>query len=105
MYKVTTPTHTFTLPIDADSYAEIQITYKQKKVILVKHYQDGILPEGMSLDGKDVIIHFTQEETKQFTAGTDVEAQVRVLTEGGDVYASQGFQVSVLPVLNEEILG
>ena len=104
MYRVTTPIHTFTLPEDAESYKEIQITYKQKKEILVKHYQDGIIPIGMSFDGKNVMIRLTQEETKKFNAGEQASAQVRVLTAGDDAYASQIFKVSVYGVLNDEVL-
>ena len=104
MYRVTTPTHTFTLPEQANTYKEIQITYKQNKYKLVKHYQDNILPPGMSFDDKDVLIRMTQEETKQFKAGEPVSVQVRVLTSGDDAYASKSFSVSVNQVLNDEVL-
>ena len=103
MYRVTTPTHTFTLPEEANSYKEIQITYKQQSVELIKHYQDNTLPTGMSFDDKDVIIKLTQPETKKFAPGP-VTAQVRVLTAGNDAYASQTFKVNVYQVLNDEVL-
>ena len=104
MYRVTTPTHTYTLPMDTSTLAEIQVTYKQGDVSLVKHYQDGALPEGMTLDGPDVVIDLTQEETKAFAAPMPVRSQVRVLTASGKSYASQVFTVSVSEVLNEEVL-
>ncbi len=104
MYRVTTPTHTFTLPDTASNYEEIQITYKQRDVEIVKHYQDETLPSGMSFDGQDVIIRLTQEETKSFKAGEKVSVQVRVLTQGNDAYASRSFNVNVYPVLNDEVL-
>ena len=103
MYQVTTPVHTFTLPEQANSYKEIQITYKQKNATLVKHYQDGTLPPGMSFDGKDVNIRLTQTETKAFAPG-NVSAQVRVLTPSDDAYASQTFKISIYGVLNDEVL-
>ena len=119
MYRVTTPTHTFTLPIETSTCKEIQVTYYQepKKNVskcvpvrtvggeyIVKHYQNGQLPEGMTLDGKNVIIRLTQEETKLFNAGDVIKAQVRVLTNADDAFASQKFNVQVYDVLNEEIL-
>lgn len=103
MYRVTTPTHTFTLPIETSSCKEIQITYRQRSTELVKHYQDSTLPSGMTLDGKNVIIRLTQEETKAFQA-KPAEVQVRVLTTGEDAYASQVFKIWIDEVLNEEIL-
>ena len=79
------------------------MVYKQRNVELIKHYQDDTLPSGMTLDGKDVIVKLTQEETKAFAA-SPAEVQVRVLTVGNDSYASQIFKIQTADVLNEEIL-
>ena len=103
MYRATTPVHTFTLPSDTSVYSEIQVTYKQKNVLLVKHDQDNTLPEGMTLDGKNVIIRLTQEESLLFDKG-EVHAQIRVMTGGGDVMASQKFTVQVNTCYSEDIL-
>ena len=103
MYRVTTPTHTFTLPIQTSSCKEVQVTYKQNNTELVFHYQDGTLPDGMTFDGKDVIIRLSQEQTKAFKPFI-VQTQVRVLTTGNDAYASQVFNVSINEVLNDEVL-
>lgn len=104
MIRITTPTHTFTLPMDTGDLAEIEVTYQQGETVLVKHYQDGVLPAGMSLDGNDVIVELTQEETKAFAAARQVRAQIRVLTAGGKAYASQIFSVMVSESLSEEVL-
>lgn len=107
MYRVTTPTHTFTLPIQTNTCVKIQVTYRQLATKLSKIYQDQTLPSGMELDGKKVIVKLTQEETKAFNA-TDPEnpvyAQVRAKTVGGDVFASQKFRVSLDDVLDDEVL-
>ena len=103
MFRVTTPTHTFTLPIDKSECDVIQITYKQGDKTLIKEYKDGVLPAGMTLDENDVILNLTQLETKGFKVGT-VDVQVRALTNGGKAYASQHFNVSVNRVNNEDIL-
>ena len=105
MYRATTPTHKFTLPIDTADCKEIQITYEQNGLQLVKHYQDGALPDGMTPDGYDVIIKLTQTETLAFTPKNKVNVQVRVLTTTDDAYASRIFGVSVSRVLNDEVLG
>ena len=103
MYRATTPTHQFTLPMNTSECSEIQITYSQCGVSLVKHYQDGMLPSGMTLDGEDVFVRLTQLETLQFQANKPVKAQVRVLV-GNDAMASQKFQITINNVLNEEVL-
>lgn len=104
MYRATTPTHTFTLPEQAASYKEIQITYKQDNAQIIKHAQNGVLPSGMTFDDKDVIIKLTQTETKLFAPNEFVNVQIRVLTTGGDAYASRVFKVNINDVLNDEVL-
>ena len=102
MYRATTPTHTFTLPMDPAECTEIQVAYEQGPVELVKLYQDNTFPPGMSFDENDVLITLTQQETSQFKEGR-AYVQIRV-RYGGKVLASQKMNVSVFDVLNEEIL-
>ena len=104
MYRATTAIHTFTLPEQAASYAEIHITYKQGNAQIIKHAENGVLPSGMTFDDKDVIIRLTQDETKTFAPNKAVDVQVRVLTTGGDAYASRIFKVKVNDVLCDEVL-
>lgn len=104
MYRATTPIHTFTLPIQTSNCKEIQVTYRQGPAKVVKHYQDGVLPEGMTLDEDKVIIKLTQAETLKFCPKDPAYVQVRVLTTDDSAYASQRFKVSINNVLNEEIL-
>jgi len=108
MYRATTPIHTFVLPLNADSYAEIQIAYKQapvKKpaVNLVKHYQDATLPSGMVLDGKKAVVTLTQEETKMFSKG-NMTVHLRVRTTDSHVWATQKWSITVEESNNEDIL-
>lgn len=104
MYRATTPTHQFILPVDTSELKEIQITYKQGNRSIVKHYQDGVLPSGMTLDGVNVYVRLTQGETLTFQPGKSVKAQVRVLTETNDAMASQKFDIKLNNVLNEDVL-
>ena len=104
MYIVTTPVNTFTLPANADTYKQIQVTYKQIEQKTVFLYKDNTLPDGMTLDGKNVVIEFTQEQTKAFIPDYPLIVQVRAMTTDGKVYASQEFSVAVNDVLNEDIL-
>ena len=103
MYRATTPTHIFTLPIDTSDCAEIQVSYQQGNFKFIKHYQDGVLPQGMTLDGNDVNIYLTQEDTKKFKKGK-ASVQIRVLTVLGKAMASQWMEVSVFDVISEDIL-
>ena len=39
LYRLTTPTHTFTLPIDTNECSVIQVIYKQGDNVLIKEYK------------------------------------------------------------------
>ena len=102
-YRVTTPTHRFTLPISTDECDVIQITYQQGKTKLIKGFRDGETDPGVELDEDVVLVNLTQEETKAFDTG-DVDIQLRALTSGGKAYASQHFRVGVSRVNTDDIL-
>lgn len=104
MFRATTATHTFVLPIQTSTCAEILLTYKQcGKELINKHYENGTLPEGMTLHKNEVIQELTQEETNLFDKGI-VEAQIRVLTNKGKAHSSQVFYIKWNEVLNDTVL-
>ena len=103
LYRLTTPTHTFTLPIDTNECSVIQVIYKQGDNVLIKEYNRGVMSDGMELSGAKVIISLSQEDTQHMLYGV-VDIQVRVLTTGGKAYASQHFSINVDRVNSEDIL-
>ena len=103
MKRGTTPTHTFILPIQTSTCKEILLTYTQGSKKLSKHYQDGNLPDGMTLYRNEVIQQLSQEETKEFSEGF-VKAQIRVLTIEDKSFASQIFNIYVNKTLNDVVL-
>lgn len=103
MYRVTTPTHTFVLPIQTSTCTEILLTYKQGGTMLEKHYENGALPAGMTLYRNQVIQQLTQDETKLFKDGF-AQVQIRVLTTEGKSFASQIFNIHINEVLDETVL-
>lgn len=105
MYRTTTPTHTFTLPIDTSTCLVIKVVYSQIKGKLIWEYKNNTLPDGMTLSGKDVMVHFTQEQTKSLVSEYPIKAQIRVLTNTNDAFSSQIFSVGVEQPLDDEVLG
>ena len=103
MYRVTTQTHTFVLPIQTSTCKEILLTYRQGDKELDKHYENGVLPDGMTLYKNEVIQELTQEETKLFCDGF-VQAQIRVLTTEDKSHASQVFNIYMNKTLNDVVL-
>lgn len=103
MYRATTPTHTFTLPIQTSDCKDILVSYKQGTVVVEKLMDNGVLPDGMTIDGQNVIVRLTQAETNLFKP-TQATVQIRVLTSDGLAMASQRFPILVESVLNDEEL-
>lgn len=99
MIRGTTPTHSFTIPIEAELIKEILITYKQADNIIVeKRTADCVLEEGKAK------VTLTQEDTLKFDHVKLVEVQMRILTTDQCAIASYVKRIPVGEVLNSEVL-
>lgn len=99
MIRATTPTHTFTLPFDYNTFVKkIVITYSQNGEIVLNKTEKDIV-----VNGNAISVKLTQEDTVKFVADS-VKIQLRVLTLGEDVLVSQIFNETVRDVLNDEVL-
>lgn len=99
MIRGTTPTHTFRLSIETSSIIEVRITYVQLgKTVIEKTEQDVRMGE------KSISLTLTQEESLEFRAGSEVEVQLKVLTNVGTVLASPVISLNVDKILNTEVL-
>ena len=100
MFRATTPTHIFILPFDTEQVKEVRVTYanEKKEVILQKTEADCVL------DGTDIKVELTQEETLLFEAELRVLIQLRVLTTSGKVMASKIWRKFAHECLDEEVL-
>lgn len=99
MIRGTTPTHTFRLSIETSSIIEVRITYVQLgKTVIEKTEEDVRMGE------KSISLTLTQEESLKFRAGSEVEVQLKVLTNVGTVLASPVISLNVDKILNTEVL-
>lgn len=97
MRRGTTPTHTFTLPFDTDTLSKVRVIYAQDDIpVLVR--------DDAELDGNNVVVKLTQEETLKFNEQKNVEIQLRALTaDGEDAIASDIMRASVKRLLENEV--
>lgn len=98
MIRATTPTHTFTLPIETSLIKELLITYKQDDEIVVERKKDSCICAGSKVE-----LTLTQEETRRFSA-EKVLIQLRVLTNDGQALVSDVIRRYVTDVLNDVVL-
>lgn len=99
MIRATTPTHTFTLPIDPTTCEKIIVVYSQfGEVVLKKEETD------MTLNGQEKTVSYilSQEETKLFSPGL-VQIQVRV-KQGSTVMASKQIDIPAREILDDEVI-
>lgn len=98
MYRASTPTHFFKIPVDAEMIQDIKLTYAQAgKPVLNKTKEDLTLEDGWWK------ITLTQEEANLF-AEAFATAQLRVLTTGGQCFPSAPVRLFVHGVLDDEVM-
>ena len=95
----TTPIHVFTLPFEKEMLAEVRITYAQnKKNIITKEIDD------LEIDGNDISLTLTQEETFLFEEGKNVSIQLKIKTTEGLVFNSDIIKMRVDTSLDNEVI-
>jgi len=114
MYRGTTPTHKFCFgTVNPNNYKEILVTYVQdERIVMEKHKQDLVITSEEIPSNEETVIHYhaelqlTQEEANAFSAqpGSNVSIQLRAIDNEGNVLASNKMKVTVLDVLNDEVL-
>jgi hypothetical protein len=99
MFKGTTPTHYFNVPIDTSRIKELKITYSQKdREIFAKRKEDCIIEEGK------ITTTLSQEETFMFEPDKFVTIQLRVLMDEGSCLTSKLMMMSVEKCMDNEVL-
>lgn len=99
MIRGTTPTHHFTIPIEAELVKEVRITYEQDGKLLVEKTE-----EDCTIEEKTLSVRLTQEDTLKFSSKKKAELQVRILTTNGTALATEILKLEIEDVLNEEVL-
>lgn len=99
MTRGSTPTHVFTLPFGVETVKTVEITYAQNEEVKLKKTDVDC-----ALEGNTVSVKLTQEDTFKFDEKPLVEIQIRVLTLGGDVIASDIMYATVKDCLSGEVL-
>lgn len=94
MIRGTTPTLEFSLPFDVESVATLYVTFKQMGRTVIER----TLSE-CRYDGKVLYVDLTQNETLSFTAGQQVDMQIRAKFTSGKAVASEIMTTSVQRVL------
>lgn len=99
--RVTTPTHTFTLPSTMGTLTDFYVTYQQNgRIILEKRMGD----EGVDLTGRVITVNLTQEDTAKFSDNVKAVVKVKVKTQTGKVMDSQFITITTLQTLHKEAM-
>lgn len=96
MRRGTTPKITITTEFDWTAYA-VQVTIKENDVELV--IEEGRIEK--NIDGTILAFTLTQEETLMFTKKVQVQIKAKL---DSSVIATDIASLSVLPILNEEVM-
>ena len=97
MRRGSTPTHTFTLALNADAIAKVRVLYSQNGELLFRKEGDQV-----TIDGQKVVVELSQEDTLLFKEGV-AEVQLRVNTPGEKSIPSNIYQFPVSRLLENEV--
>lgn len=98
MYRGTTPTFTFTLPIECETITKLSVAFEQRgKLLFERNLTD------VTMDGNVLSCALTEEETLQLHGDSEVFIQLRVGV-GSARMASQVFRVPVSQILKDGVL-
>ena len=103
VYEATTPTALFRFSQDPLIYDVIQITFRRGPNKLIKRIDNGVLPEGITINDKLMSVTLSQEETLILGSGI-MRVQIRAKRSGGKVKASSKFRIRIDSSLDKEIL-
>ena len=97
MYRGTTPTLTFRLPIDTGSITVLSVAVAQGRQVKIEKTLSDV-----HLDGNVISCTLTEAETLSLTAGARVEAKIQLRVGVGEQrMASQIFTVPVERILRD----
>ena len=97
MYRGTTPTLTFRLPIDTGSITVLSVAVAQGRQVKIEKTLSDV-----HLDGNVISCTLTEDETMSLTAGASVEAKIQLRVGVGEQrMASQIFTVPVERILRD----
>ena len=100
MYRGTTPTLTFRLPIDTGSITVLSVAVAQGRQVKIEKTLSDV-----HLDGNVISCTLTEDETLSLTAGASVEAKIQLRVGVGEQrMASQVFTVPVERILRDGAL-
>ena len=100
MYRGTTPTLTFRLPIDTGSITVLSVAVAQGRQVKIEKTLSDV-----HVDGNVISCTLTEDETLSLTAGASVEAKIQLRVGVGEQrMASQIFTVPVERILRDGAL-
>lgn len=100
MIRGSTPTHNFSLPIDANLIEDLEIVYQQGGVDIIRRTK-----KDCSIEGNVAKVKLSQQETLSLhNSSRSVKLQMRVKTTGGDVLVSDVLSVSADECLFNEVI-
>lgn len=99
MTRGTTPIHRFRLPFDTGGVTRAKVLYAQDgQVVLEKDM------EQLQLQGREILVRLSQEDTMVFDSACKAEIQLRLLTTEGTALASRILTCGVGRLLKDEVL-
>lgn len=104
MMQGTTPTHTWFVPISAESVVKARVTYKQKDTIVLTKKGDDCTVTSVGANRASIACTLTQEDTLKLDHEKKVKIQLHLLTTAGKALITHVYYRNVGECLAGEVL-
>lgn len=99
MFRGSTPTHEFELPISTENLQKVIIAYAQDDVEILRKTE-----EDCEISGNVIALQLSQKETLLFDWKKKMQIQLKVLWEDGAVSLSDVMEKEVRKCLIDEVI-
>lgn len=99
MNRLTTPHFIFTLPFETSQVKCLRVYFQQSGELVLEKKT-----ENCEMDGSDIKLRLTQEETAQFDCTKYARIQLHILTVDGEAMVSDVYSVDVGECLGREVI-
>ena len=99
MFRGSTPTHTFELPIDTETISKVIIVYAQSDIEVFRKTE-----KDCTIEGNTITTQLTQEETLMLDHKKRLQIQLKVLCLDGATLLSDVLSKDVRKCLIDEVI-
>ena len=110
IYRGSTPTYEFEFSdqekeiLDRDMLKALSIVFKQQNDFFIKKVYDEVSQDEVTIKDNKISVSLTQEETFSFSPNKMAVFQIKILSQGGQIWLSPEYNAQVKDIIDQELM-